>query len=346
MVIADDCPQENAVGSIVLGSVLTVGIFLSYLPQHISIIRAKTSEGLSLFMLLLSNLSALTIVLFSVVREWDTYACCTVVGFAQCQRILLELYQLLVGFVNLLPMYGLAIYYHPFGPRNIDRFVTSQMQTNKLGAEQTAKKRYLFDVVVFLAYLAFTVSMILVAVVMTQSLGSSSPAVKTLSSVMGLGSVVSTFLIWLPQIYSVYALKGPGSLSVLMLLLQAPGALAVAIYQGALQHEGWGVWVPYVAVFVQEVIILLQVLWYWWKARNAFSIRAPDMLSLLDVGDPDLSPDIDEQLSDAPFDHGPTSTIFGLMGFSAKPKQDIDLELMQPPSDDDIYDQVFESDED
>ena len=325
MVVAADCPQENGVGSIVLGSVLTVGIFLSYIPQHVSIIRARTSEGLSLFMLLLSNLSALSIVLYSVVNEWDLFSCCTVVGFAQCQRILLELYQLLVGFVNLLPMYALAIYYHPSGPRNIDRFITLSVQTTKLDAERTARRRYLFDLIVHLAYMVLTVSLIMISVIMTQSLGTRSPAVRTLSDMLGIVSIVSTFLIWLPQIYSVYSLKGPGSLSILMLCLQAPGALAVAIYQGALEREGWGVWVPYLAVFIQEVIILGQVLYYWWRGRHS----AKDDISLEFMQPSDLEEEDEFRPKMLP-----------------KPKEDVSMELMLPPSDDDIYDQVFASDED
>lgn len=348
MVLAEDCPEENSVGSIVLGSVLTVGIFLSYLPQHVAIIRSKTSDGLSLTMILLSNLSALSILLSSVLGEWDLYACCTVVGAAQCQRILLELYQLLVGFINLLPMYAFAIYYHPYGPRNIDRYITSVKHSSVLDAEQSARKRYLFDVIVFLSYMVVTVVFIMVSVLLAQSLGSKSASVKTLLGIMGIISIVSTFLIWLPQIYSVYTHKGGGSLSVLMLLLQAPGALAVVIYQGFLQKAGWGVWVPYMAVFIQEVIILCQIFFYWWRARNStFKSQPPDMMGLLDVDSMSDLIESSEASVDLSSEDSQDSNIMDILSRQAQRKEGFDLNFIQPPTpDDDLYDQVFESDDD
>jgi uncharacterized protein with PQ loop repeat len=351
MVLPEDCPQENAVGSIVLGAVLTVGIFISYMPQHVSIIRSKTSEGVSLFMLLLSNISSLTVVLFSVVNEWDLYSCCTVVPFAQCQRILLELYQLLVGFVNLLPMYALAIYFHPYGPRNIDKYLTSCTPQDALNAGRSARHRYLFDVIVFLCYLVICIVLIMVSTLLPQSLGSGHASVRTFADFLGVISIGSTFLIWLPQIYSVYRLKSGGSLSVLMLLLQAPGALAVAIYQGFLQREGWGVWVPYLAVFTQEVIILLQILYYWWQAKRSYQQRPPDLLGLLDIND--LSPE--DEVESHPLADSFSSTDDGSDLSAGSPSllsrmglvnrtvdSDFSLEYIEPGTDDELIDQVFE----
>lgn len=416
----EDCPEMDAIGTLVVGSVLTVGIFASYLPQHVAIIKAKSSEGVSLFMLLLSNLSALTIVMFSVMSEWNLYSCCDRVDGAQCQRILLQLYQLLVGFVNLLPMYALAIYYHPGSPRNNIRptgFSSSSsmgglglLDKESVGAPlfpsltatvdehchnlglsdgsggysslssspsllsgssslgksnrmvdvvsdmglisdgpssdahrvyveesmstwQSRRFAYMRDAIIFLIYTIFELVVLIVCLVLVQSRGPSDAAVVSLRGIMGTTGLVSTILIWLPQIYEVYVLKGAGSLSILMLLLQAPGAFAVVIYQGIMEHQQWGVWMPYLAVLVQQCIILGQLLFYYLQAKRLANAKlSPEVQSLLNLDDEaeDISSSLDGSQRSAAFD----------------PSQLVDDLLIDPPSDDDLIEKVFESDDD
>jgi uncharacterized protein with PQ loop repeat len=266
----DQCPQRG-VGGIVLGSVLTAGIFLSYLPQHVIILKRRSSAGLSLYMLLLSNIASFTVVLGAVLLEWSEFQCCHSVGFGECQAILLSLYQLLVGFVNLLPMYALALYYMP------ERFERKQ--------SDSARRVYYRHAIIYGVYVLGVVALSAASFVLIAVDGKQASSVRTLGKVLGVVAAAATVVQWAPQIYEVYKNKGPGSLSLLMLLLQAPGALACAILQGVFYQEDWTTWVSYLCMFVQEAIIICQLAFYHFRKRRrraARGHRATELEGVLD----------------------------------------------------------------
>ena len=60
-----------------------------------------------------------------------------------------------------------------------------------------------------------------------------------------------------PQIYTTWKLKSPGSLSLLMLLLQAPGTIIVVIFY-ILDGANWSIWLPFLANFFTMTILLTE----------------------------------------------------------------------------------------
>jgi len=96
----------------------------------------------------------------------------------------------------------------------------------------------------------------------------SNPDRTQLSDAVSVIASVCNIVTWLPQIWQTYRLKSPGALSVGMLLLQAPGALVVIIFQGILEHKGPQTWAPYVATGTQQTILIVMCLYYTWQERR------------------------------------------------------------------------------
>eukprot|EP00010_Vexillifera_abyssalis_P001671 CAMPEP_0201554564 /NCGR_PEP_ID=MMETSP0173_2-20130828/42334_1 /ASSEMBLY_ACC=CAM_ASM_000268 /TAXON_ID=218659 /ORGANISM="Vexillifera sp., Strain DIVA3 564/2" /LENGTH=186 /DNA_ID=CAMNT_0047965911 /DNA_START=414 /DNA_END=971 /DNA_ORIENTATION=+ len=149
--------------------------------------------------------------------------------------------------------------------------------------------------------------------------------VEIFGQVLGIVSALATIVQWSPQIYTVYVKKGPGSLSLLMLLLQAPGALACAIFQGLFYQENWTTWVSYACMFLQETVIIIQLVYYYCTDRKRYEARSYSELATND----------DAELADLAGAH--------LLSEDGQPisSNDSDLDFLDDFKDDDLYQDVF-----
>jgi uncharacterized protein with PQ loop repeat len=58
----------------------------------------------------------------------------------------------------------------------------------------------------------------------------SGPA-QTYANTLGIVSAIVPVFVWTPQLYTTYKLKGPGSLSLTMQVIQTPGSFIQAFFQ-------------------------------------------------------------------------------------------------------------------
>jgi hypothetical protein len=84
-----------------MGSVILVGMLISYLPQHVRIIQRRTAEGISPYYILLGTTSATSgfanIILLPQSRQ--DVACCSELEPFQCMIGLLGIAQLGVQWI-------------------------------------------------------------------------------------------------------------------------------------------------------------------------------------------------------------------------------------------------------
>lgn len=71
------------------------------------------------------------------------------------------------------------------------------------------------------------------------------PMNKVLDYVMGILGTLTIIAQWIPQMYTTYKTKGPGSLSVITLVINAPGSFLNVILQFSANPAGVSVWLPY-----------------------------------------------------------------------------------------------------
>jgi len=73
---------------------------------------------------------------------------------------------------------------------------------------------------------------------------------------------------YLPQIYTTYDMRGPGSFSVTMLLMQLPGNFLVVFFQGVLQGARISTWLPNVFSITEQLILLFMIGYFWFKGSK------------------------------------------------------------------------------
>eukprot|EP01130_Rhizamoeba_saxonica_P001140 TRINITY_DN1101_c0_g1_i1.p1 TRINITY_DN1101_c0_g1~~TRINITY_DN1101_c0_g1_i1.p1 ORF type:complete len:133 (-),score=19.57 TRINITY_DN1101_c0_g1_i1:20-418(-) len=81
------------------------------------------------------------------------------------------------------------------------------------------------------------------------------------ANILGYTSAGLTVAQWSPQIYTTYVFKGPGSLSLVTLLLQMPGAFLVVAFQ-IMSKKGISTWGPYLVGGIQQFILVLLIVYY------------------------------------------------------------------------------------
>jgi PQ loop repeat len=87
------------------------------------------------------------------------------------------------------------------------------------------------EMVIFWVYIGFMVFTMALGAAFLLASGSLSTLTEVYIDVVGVIAVLVTCFMWTPQIWQVFKQKGQGALSFLMLLIQAPGAFLVVIYQ-------------------------------------------------------------------------------------------------------------------
>jgi uncharacterized protein with PQ loop repeat len=228
-----------------LGVFLIIGVLVSYIPQHIIIIKSGTAKGISWFAIFLANVSTASNTLNVTLERWDVFACCSMFPSVwQCNGTLLPLYQVAMGWLNCLPLYILVLIYFP-KPSEEDKTLEENQRTKKFAQ---------------IGFLFYAIANLIIAPVLgfifLFHFGSSSPILTDYAFAIGIVSAVAEFIHWTPQIWKTWKAKDPGSLSILMLLLQAPGSFLVVFFQ-IRYHENLSSWLTFFVTGVQQIILLI-----------------------------------------------------------------------------------------
>eukprot|EP00158_Paraphelidium_tribonemae_P004403 Partr_v1_DN26737_c1_g1_i21_m8725 putative PQ loop repeat protein len=72
------CKEPNDPTTLALSLFIVVGMFFSYLPQHIKIIRLKSSDGLSPWYQLLGCIASASVVQNAFILQFGLFKCCEI----------------------------------------------------------------------------------------------------------------------------------------------------------------------------------------------------------------------------------------------------------------------------
>jgi len=122
--------------------------------------------------------------------------------------------------------------------------------------------------VLFFAVIVIALILATLAYVFYYILRQQSTTLVTYARVLGISASILVIIHWSPQIWTTFNLKSPGTLSILMLVLQMPGSLVVVFFQAVLNKADWTTWTPYLLTAVQQLILLILCLVYYLRERN------------------------------------------------------------------------------
>jgi hypothetical protein len=81
------------------------GALVSFLPQHVALLRSRSAVGLSWTWMLLSNIATWCLVFNVIGLSYAELDCCASVSFGGCMEILLPVFQVSVAALNMLPIF-------------------------------------------------------------------------------------------------------------------------------------------------------------------------------------------------------------------------------------------------
>ncbi|KAG7664249.1 uncharacterized protein J8A68_002218 [[Candida] subhashii] len=240
--IYDGASTVNLVFSILI----SFGIILSYVPQYIRIHRKRTSEGLSTNFLLLGSCSSIftltnIILISSIARH-----CCSIgaLDSFNCFNSQLNLIQIGIQCTCAILILVLVLLWTRDSIKQDKHEYHRIVQVGKLVALHGA------------------VSLLQVII----GLSSNKTILYTIANTNGLLSTLLTVIKYVPQIYTTYQLKHPGTLSIGMMCIQTPGGFIFTATLFFTKGSHWSSWVSYlVAASLQGFLLTLSIYYEYFK---------------------------------------------------------------------------------
>ncbi|KAH9917998.1 uncharacterized protein B0H18DRAFT_1032697 [Fomitopsis serialis] len=261
------CTPHHDYTANVLTALLCVGLAISYLPQHLRIIKAGSSEGFSPWFLLLGSTSSASGMLNIIVMQWSIVRCCRVVTFGSCIESVAGVIQLMLQwffFTVILVLY--MIYYPPhlkFTEVDVDLHDNRPPQHVKTSVKTDAWRLSItlsWVVFIHIAFITFVTFLLLSAE--TPDLPERSPQISLWATFLGVASALLAALQYAPQLIHTYRLKLVGALSIPMMLIQSPGAVFMVLSIALRPDTNWTTWLPYaVAGVMQGSLLIMCILW-------------------------------------------------------------------------------------
>ncbi|KAG7846820.1 hypothetical protein KL941_002613 [Ogataea angusta] len=226
-----------------IGSLLALGIYVSYIPQHVKIVNRRTSEGLSPLFLLLGSSSGFSALVNLLLVSSPARRCClNELSRFQCIYSQLGLIQVAAQAVG----YSLILI--------LCAYLTRPPIDLPGSYEEKIAKAYR----VFLMYVALNTALA------TYFLFFNADFEKTVAfaNFSGILSTILATAQYLPQIHTTYTLKHAGTLSVHMMLLQTPGGYLWSFSLFMQPGSSWSSWLPYFTAANLQLVLLTMCLYY------------------------------------------------------------------------------------
>lgn len=226
---------------------LCVGIFISYIPQHIRIIQRKSSEGISPWFLLLGITSGFCSFFNILLVSKDIYHCCTLISPGNCFSASLGILQISVqAFAATLILVFALIF---------TRNQTLEPKDDYYRLQQVGKICLSFFLCAgCLALYTFC--------------SKTKDEVSILANCFGVLGALLAALQYLPQIYTTTHLQHVGSLSIPMMCLQTPGGFAWSASLAAREGTKWSSWLPFFTAACLQGILLTLAIYFEFKNKR------------------------------------------------------------------------------
>lgn len=246
--------QSEPLYSYILGLCLCVAGVLSYLPQYYSLIKSGQTDGISEISLLILNIGSATLFANSFILNFYKLDCYDNCSFLLCSANLLPVFQILIGWVAVLPLYLI--------------FVRLKIKNSR--------KKLLSDVRFILTYMVFVFIMLIFGLI-EKIYFNNTKFFQIAAYTLGIISALCSCIVWLPQIYTLIKTKESGNLSLLMFCLQTPGNIMIIILQ-ILYRQNWSTWITYLVLLVEQGTIVIILIIYKIKENKNENNKNIDLL--------------------------------------------------------------------
>ncbi|KAH7929292.1 hypothetical protein BV22DRAFT_1029731 [Leucogyrophana mollusca] len=265
----DLCHLDRDWVSTALSTFLIYGLVVSYLPQHLRIIRAKSSEGFSPWFLLLGSTSAAAGMLNMFTLQWPIIQCCKELSAGKCLEITAGVLQVSLQwflFSVILVLY--LIYYPPhlkYVELDIDTYDSRpprHIRTAVRSDDWRLSVILSWVIAIHLVFVIF-VTFFLLATRHADPTGNyPSHQLSLWATFLGVSSAILAAIQYAPQLIRSYRLKVVGALSIPMMVMQTPGGIFMAVSIGRRPGTNWTSWAMYaVSATMQGCLLAMCIVW-------------------------------------------------------------------------------------
>ncbi|KAK6892098.1 hypothetical protein K6H09_003854 [Candida tropicalis] len=222
----------------VFSILISIGIIISYIPQYRRIIIKRTSEGLSTNFLFLGSCSSIFTLTNIILVSSKARHCCAIgaLDTFNCINSQLNLFQIGIQCTCAILILVLVLV--------ITKHSIKQDKAEYKRIENVGKLVAAHGIISLLQ--------------ITIGFSTNSTVLYTIANINGLLSASLTVIKYVPQIYTTYRLKHPGTLSIGMMCIQTPGGFIFTATLYFAKGSHWSSWVSYlVAALLQGTLLLL-----------------------------------------------------------------------------------------
>ncbi|KAK3318990.1 hypothetical protein B0H66DRAFT_475856 [Apodospora peruviana] len=257
--------RDISIVNLIVSIFIVVGMLISYLPQHVRIIKRGTSEGISPYFVLLGTTSATSAFanILLLPQSRHDIACCKDLTTFHCAAGLLGIAQLGVQWICFTFIFVLFLVFFRYNPAEDPE------------ADEPDEEQPRWQTALLVASL--TLMHGLVVIVVTGILTTVAPEhLGTWANILGVMAAFLAGVQYIPQIWTTYHLKHVGSLSIPMMCMQTPGGFLFAGSLFArLGWAGWSSWGIFVLTASMQGVLLYMAIYYEIQARNRGAAKSP-----------------------------------------------------------------------
>jgi len=256
----------DSLGDEVVGWFITCGVVLSFIPQIVTLVQRKTPDGLSVVSWTFNYVSNFATFLNILILQWRQMMCCKHLPPSQCTAKLLPQIQLFGPWMSTLVIFILLAVYTRGYTKPKFEFDENESLVGRV--IERFFEDYSYSGPLFFLAMLLTILSTIIGISMVLILGPASPHIQRYGDSFGIIAVVMLFVQYIPQIYTTHKHRESGSLSIVSLLIQAPGALVVVYFQAVISHSKWTTWAPYFCSALQQLFLVCLCLYYHVKDKH------------------------------------------------------------------------------
>lgn len=258
------CDQPVDVANLVLTVFVTIGIVCSYIPQHIKIIRNRSSEGLSDYYLFLGAVAMCALMMNTLILQYGYFGCCKVLDFGPCLVNLLGVVQIGAQWLCYLVLFTLYVVFFPLDKR----YIASLSGSRRMHSSHEWMRTKRLSTILAVYFVGIAIMTMVFLEVFGD--GQSSEISEYTADVFGLLSMVCSTIQFAPQLYKTFKSKTVGALSIPSMCIQTPGSFLFVFTLAMRPGINVTTWITYLITgLLQGTLLIMCLIWHFRGKRLA-----------------------------------------------------------------------------
>jgi uncharacterized protein with PQ loop repeat len=240
-----------------------------------------SSEGLSPYYMLLGATSMITIFWNTFLLQYGHIGCCAIQTAGDCFENIMGLIQVFLQFGCFMALVMLYIGYFPK-----ERRYQSHVLTLRKRKTREYRQAVIVGILVFVIFVLSTVSSL--ALFFSLGDGQQSNVTEIFADMLGLISMITASIQFIPQIVKTLRIRQVGSLSIPSMILQTPGSFILVYTLSSRSGNNITNWITYLVTGILQAILLISCLVFKYQERKQ-RLVSEEFTRLLDEDDDTLT---------------------------------------------------------